>query len=81
MWLKGLASELESEDPGARYVSSPNSYSFITGTCFQSRSLSLFIAIPKPFRLTADIADRLLIARLEIDSEAMSYVLNYLRSS
>lgn len=32
------------------------------------------LAVRKPFRLTADLADRLLIARLEIDSQAMSYV-------
>ncbi|KAF9644135.1 hypothetical protein BDM02DRAFT_3272627 [Thelephora ganbajun] len=50
VWLKGLALELEFDDP----------------------------AIQKPPPLTADLADRLLIARLEIDPQAMSDDLEYL---
>lgn len=42
MWLKGLASELESEDPGTCYVSSPNFCSLMNATYSQSRPLSLF---------------------------------------
>ena len=71
MWLKGLALELESEDPGARCVSLPI---LRTDANFRARRSALLIAVKKPFRLTADLCDRLLIARLEIDSQAMSYV-------
>lgn len=73
VWLKGLASELESEDPGARFVASLSSRMNTNFRTYRSGST----VTQKPLRLTADLSDRLLIARLEIDPQAMSYVRDF----
>ena len=70
VWLKGLALELESESSGKHCVSSLSS---LMNVNFRIRRLGC-TGIQKPFQLTPDLSDRLLITRLEIDSEAMSCV-------
>lgn len=81
VWLKGLASELESEDPGTRSTPFPTPSNHAMDANLQTHPSPSLAVVQKPFRLTADLADRLLIARLEIDSQAMSCVFGHLRLS
>ncbi len=63
VWLKHLAQELESENPG-EFTGIPSSEYLSTTT--------VTIGGPKPVPTTAAIVDRLLISRLELDPQTMS---------
>lgn len=60
MWLKYLQAELLSDNPG-----------MLTNSCIRCRS-SFLPDLPQPIKLNAELADRLLIARLEVDPDGMS---------
>lgn len=69
MWLKNLAAELVSENQSKRHFL----IVFIRNLC---RTECVYEGLSIPIPLSADIADRLLIARLELDPHAMTYVLH-----
>ena len=62
VWLKNLAIELASED-NSKSIFSP---------CLPFAKFDVPSAVQKPIRLTIDAADRVLIARLELDAQGMS---------